>query len=118
MFWLHEDPNPLSSFLGYAINMVVIWYVFYPLKEREYLYVGLLLSPVLKSSELNPLISSEPLPGDTKFSNFWFYGQNPKVRPFIGKLLSRALLQFVFQFYQVCNFGKFIIFGAGKRVKK
>ena len=39
--------------------------------------------------------------GDSKFSNFWFYGQNLKVWPFIGKLLSSTLLWCCF--YPVCN---------------
>ena len=43
--------------------------------------------------------------GDTKFSNFWFYGQNPKVSPFIGKLLSNALLYCRLFF----NFTQFVI---------
>ena len=30
--------------------------------------------------------------GDAKFSNVSFYGQNSKVRPFVGKLLSSTLL--------------------------
>ena len=29
---------------------------------------------------------------DTKFSNIWLCGQNPKEGPFIGKLLSSTLL--------------------------
>ena len=31
---------------------------------------------------------TDPTLDDTKFSNFGFYGQTPKVRPFIGKPLS------------------------------
>ena len=37
--------------------------------------------------------------------------QNPKVLPFIVKLLRNThftVVLFVFQFFQVCNFGKFI----------
>ena len=45
--------------------------------------------------------------GDTKFSHFLFYGQNPKV--FIHSF--GKLVLFVFQFYAVCNFGKFVNFG-------
>ena len=42
----------------------------------------------------NTLTSKSETLGDTKFSNFWFYGQNPKVL---------LLYLFVFQFYPVCN---------------
>ena len=42
--------------------------------------------------------------GDTKFSNFWFYGQNTKLSPFIGKLLSCSILWCLF-----LNFTKFVI---------
>ena len=53
-------------------------------------------------------------PDDKKFSNdnFGFYGQNSKVKPFVGKLLSSTLL-FVYLFYPVCNFGKIINSGFG-----
>ena len=46
----------------------------------------------------------------TKFSNFWFYGQNPKaVEQYF------AVVLFVVQFYPVCNVGKFSNFGTVKR---
>ena len=46
-------------------------------------------------TEVNKLILS--LLGDTKFSNFWFYVQNPKVWLFNGKQYFIVVL-FLFQF--------------------
>ena len=39
-----------------------------------------------------PFDSQSETLGDTKFSNFWLHVQNPKVWPFIGKLLSSTSL--------------------------
>ena len=51
--------------------------------------------------------------GDTKFSNFWFYGQNPKVSPSTNrKTLSSTLLWYCclfFNFTQFVTMGSFII---------
>ena len=51
--------------------------------------------------------------GAAKFSNFSFYGQNPKVLSIehtVEQYLSVVL--FDFQIYPVCNFGKSINFGV------
>ena len=64
-----------------------------------------------------PFDSQSETLGDRTFANFWLYGQNPKVWPFIGKLesCSAALycgaVFFFFQFYRVCKFEKCINFG-------
>ena len=59
--------------------------------------------------------------GCYKALNFWFYGRNPKVRPFIGKLLSCTLLWCCLIFKSVCNFGNSMNFRlanvSSKRVK-
>ena len=51
--------------------------------------------------------------GNTKFSNFSFYGQNPKVcvDHSLESLLSSTLLWCCFSILASLNFGKFISFG-------
>ena len=62
---------------------------------------------------VKPFDSQSETLGDTMFSNFWFFGQNPKVWPFTVEQYFTVVL-FVFQFIrQLLILRKFINFGFG-----